>query len=374
VLETPDALLTAAAWVDPPASAAPPPTGGARAPGKTWGERLVSARKKPAKACDPCPGIENAPLPRELAKTSLPPYVIETPDILLIDAVRVVPRPPYRIEPLDALLVQVTDGLPNEPPLAAAVTVEPDGTVNLGPTYGSFLVADKTLEEARQAIEQQLRQTFTKVRVGVSLAQTRAAQQIRGEHLVRPDGTVALGVYGSVHVSGRTLDEAKAAIEAHLANFLLRPEVSVDVFSYNSKVYYVITDGGGYGEQVYRLPSTGNETVLDAIGQILGLPAVASKRRIWVARPSPDCAGCDLILPVNWRALTQCGKTATNYQIFPGDRIYVQAQPLITADAVLARVLAPVERILGVTLLGASTVQSIQTVGQGGGVGGIGGF
>src|SRR5262245_28219671 len=48
---------------------------------------------------------EDAPLPRELAKTSLPPYVVETPDILLIDAVRIVPRPPYRVQPLDSLLV-----------------------------------------------------------------------------------------------------------------------------------------------------------------------------------------------------------------------------------------------------------------------------
>src|SRR5262245_63615217 len=33
-------------------------------------------------------------------------------------------------------------------------------------------------------------------------------QPIQGQFLVRPDGTVGLGVYGSVHVTGLTCDEA----------------------------------------------------------------------------------------------------------------------------------------------------------------------
>ena len=38
----------------------------------------------------------------------------------------------------------------------------------------------------------------------------------------------------------------------------------MDVQGFNSKLYYVILDGGGAGQQVVRLPVTGNETVLDA--------------------------------------------------------------------------------------------------------------
>src|SRR5437867_11786764 len=45
-------------------------------------------------------------VPRELAMTSLPPHRVAPPDILLIDALRLVPRPPYHIEPLDSILVQ----------------------------------------------------------------------------------------------------------------------------------------------------------------------------------------------------------------------------------------------------------------------------
>ncbi|HMC90779.1 MAG TPA: hypothetical protein VKI17_14575, partial [Gemmataceae bacterium] len=48
-------------------------------------------------------------VPRELAKVTLPTYVIEPPDILLLDAQRLVPVPPYRIAPLDILYVEVTN-------------------------------------------------------------------------------------------------------------------------------------------------------------------------------------------------------------------------------------------------------------------------
>jgi polysaccharide export outer membrane protein len=301
-----------------------------------------------------------AEVPRELAKVPLPDYVIEPPDILLIDAVRVVPRPPYRIEPLDALAIQVTETLPQQP-IAGIYTVEPDGTVNLGFTYGAVSVVDLTVVQAKAALEKHLMQLLVPgYQVTVGLAESRGRQQIRGEHLVRQDGKVNLGTYGSVAVAGLTLAEAKAAVELHLSRFLLKPEVSIDVAGFNSKVYYVITDNAGAGEQVTRVPITGYETVLDAVSQINGLPPVASKSKIWVARPSPDDAVSHQILPVNWVAITQSAKTATNYQLLPGDRIYVKAQPLVTFDNYLAKVISPVERVFGITLLGNATVRSLK--------------
>jgi polysaccharide export outer membrane protein len=288
-----------------------------------------------------------------------PTYVVESPDILLIDAVRIVPKPPYRIAPLDSIVIQVLN-VPPEEPISGLYPIGPDGLVNLGFSYGSVQVAGMTLEEARNAIEAHLKQTNLKnPQVRVAVGQIGGIQQIRGEHLVRPDGTVSLGKYGSVPVSGLTLDEAKQVIEAHLSAYIESPEVSVDVAAYNSKTYYVVTDGGGYGEQVYRFPSTGKETVLDALSQIYGLPVVASKRRIWLVRPTPREQGCYEVMPVDWMAITRLGATATNYEVLPGDRIFVEAIPIITLDTALARIFSPIERIFGVTLLGSATVHSV---------------
>jgi polysaccharide export outer membrane protein len=315
----------------------------------------------------------NTAVPRELDKVTQPPYTVAPSDILLIEAVRVVPLPPYRLGPLDTVIISVTGDIPE--PINGPYSVDADGTINLGPSYGTVSVDGLTLEEARKAIEDMLKKTFKNLAVHMVLYQVRAMQQINGDHLVRPDGTIGLGTYGGVFVAGMTLEQAKGAIEQHLSKYLQRPEISVDVFAYNSKAYYIVMDGGGYGEQVYRLPSTGNETVLDALANVNGLPVAADKKRIWVSRPAPADAGCLQVLPVDWNAIVRGAATATNYQIMPGDRIYVEADPILTFDSRLARLLEPVQRVFGATLLGSSVVHSIAiplgqfTSGVGGGTG-----
>ena len=241
------------------------------------------------------------PVPRELCKVVLPTYVIEPPDILVIDAIHVVPRPPYHLRTSDVLAVQV-QGVPPDMPIAGLYNVEPGGLVRLGTGYGAVRVAGMTVEEAETAIREYLQQFVKKPIVTVSLADLAAKQQIGGQHLVGPDGMVTLGSYGSVQVVGMTVMQAKAAVEQYLSQFLDSPEVSLDIFAYNSKMYYIVTQGAGLGDAVYRFPITGNETVLDAIANINGLNFNCSKH-IWVARPT-DVPGKVQVLPVDWDAIT----------------------------------------------------------------------
>jgi polysaccharide biosynthesis/export protein len=141
--------------------------------------------------------------------------------------------------------------------------------------------------------------------------------------------------------------------------------MSVDVLAYNSKTFYIITDGGGQGQQVISLPVTGNDTVLNAMAKINGLPAVSSKYRIWVARVNGP-GHAETILPVDWVGITERGAAASNWQIMPGDRIFVHSDPWIRASTAIAKVLAPFERIMGVVLLGSQTVNSIKSGSVGG--------
>jgi polysaccharide export outer membrane protein len=320
------------------------------------------------KHSDAMQALPDFEVPKELNKVTMPPYTVEAPDILRIDAQRLIPLPPYKLEPLDVLYLYAPEA-PEKAPINGLYPIDPDGTINLGPDYGGqFKVIDATAQEIERALAKHLIRFLKNPAVSVSLAQSKGVQQVRGEHLVRPDGTVGLGSYGSVYVAGMTIPQVKAAIEQALAQKLYRPEVSVDIGAFNSKYYYVITDFAGSGEQVVRLPITGNETVLDGISQIGGLSAVSSKK-VWIARPAP--AGCtqDQILPVDWRGITRRGQSRTNYQILPGDRVFIMGNPLNKFDSQLARVLNPVERMFGTTLLGYSTIRATQTGSVGGGVG-----
>ena len=303
-----------------------------------------------------CP-VDSEKMPaKELAKITLPPYVIEPPDILLIDALRVVPKPPFRIQSFDTLQV-IVEGTLLEQPINGLYVVEPGGMLDLGPSYGKVMVGGQSLEEAQDAVFRHLKRTLREPQVSLTLAQAAGQQQVSGEHLVGPDGTINLGTYGSVYVTGQTLEQAKAAIEQQLSKHLDAPLVSVDVFSYNSKVYYVITEGAGSGDNVGRFPITGNETVLDAVAGINGLSRLSSKD-IWVARPAPSGVGCDQVLPVDIVAIMKGGSTATNYQLMPGDRVFIAQDPMIAFGSVVGKVTEPFERIFGFALLGVQTVQT----------------
>ena len=67
----------------------------------------------------------------------------------------------------------------------------------------------------------------------------------------------------------------------------------------------------------------------------------------------------DQILPVDYVATTQQGVTLTNYQILPGDRLYVKAEKIFAVDGFLQKFITPLERVLGVTLLGSSAYNSV---------------
>ncbi len=330
--------------------------------GLCWGIagcRAVDYYDQTLEMAAPSPAVEP---PRELAKMSLPAYRIEPPDILRLEMLKMVPLPPYRLEAYDVLQISVMGTLLDQP-INGYYLVEAEGTINLGPAYGSVRVVGMTIDEATRAIDAHLRQILKAPEVSVQLARSSGLQMINNTYLVGPDGTINLGQYGTVHVAGKTVTEAKLAIERHLSQFLDSPKVSLDVAAYNSKVYYIITQGTGADDNVVRVPITGNETVLDAISQVRGISQVSSKR-IWIARPSPAGTGCEQVLPVNWNAITRGGNTATNYQIFPGDRVFIANDQTIAITSYLGKIIGPIERVTGFASLGTSTIRNFQTLGR----------
>ena len=146
-----------------------------------------------------------------------------------------------------------------------------------------------------------------------------------GHHCVGPDGRVNLGGLGSVYVAGMTIDEARTAIEKAAATSIESPQVIVDVDAVKSKLYYVIQESNN-GDTVVSVPITGNETVLDAIAQIGGLNA-AGLTLVYIVRQPLSGLVSPATIPVEWSKIARGESETTNYQLLPGDRLFISTRP-----------------------------------------------
>ena len=305
------------------------------------------------------PGMEP---PREKSLVTLPAYRIAPPDMVHIEMLKQVPLPPYRAQAYDVLRITVIGTLLDQP-INNYYLIENEGTVNLGPAYGTVRVAGMTIEETRETIQKHLLQQLQRPEVSVQLARASGTQPITADYLVAPDGTVNLRRYGAVHLAGKTVAEAKKVLEEHLAQFFDSPDVSINVLTFNSKVYYIITEGANLGDSVVRVPITGKEVVLDAMSNVGGLSEVSSKE-IWVARPAPGGFGSEQILPIDYDGITRGASAATNYQLMPGDRVYVCENEVVAFTNLVDIVLAPFQRVVGFTSLGTSMIKNLAQLGR----------
>ncbi len=175
--------------------------------------------------------IANTNIPKELQKVSMPDYVLEAPDLLL---------------------VEVLEALPGRP-ISGERLIRPDGKITLG-FYGEVYVAGLTLTEAKEKIVLHLRKYLTDQALGLVDIDPETGEP-------------------KLDKSGKpVLIEPKDSIT-----------VFIDVTAYNSKYYYVLGDVLITG----RLSITGNETVLDALQFAGGLTPTAAPQNIRLVRPAP---------------------------------------------------------------------------------------
>ena len=234
--------------------------------------------------------IANSNIPNEFKKVSMPDYVVEPPDLIL---------------------VELLEGLPGRP-ISGERLVRPDGKISLG-WYGDVYVAGLTVPEVKEKIVLHLRKYLHDEQLGLIKADEETAEWIRDDK------------GEAIRIEPRDSDR-----------------VFVDVTAYNSKNYYILGDVAVPG----KLPITGNETVLDAINYANGLMPTAAPQNIRLVRPAPPGACCEQILPVNLAAITSGGDPTTNYQLMPGDRIVVYRDPIVRLTVFIDRLAAPFQTVV----------------------------
>ena len=248
--------------------------------------------------------IANSNIPSEFKKVSMPDYVVEPPDLVL---------------------VEVLEALPGRP-ISGERLVRPDGKISLG-FYGDVYVAGLTIQEMKEKVVLHLRKFLTDEVLG----------------LVEIDPETGAG---KTDAAGKVV-----TIEPKDSD-----RVFVDVTAYNSKNYYVLGDVAAPG----RLPITGNETVLDALQFAGGLIPTAAPTNIRLVRPAPPGACCEQTLPVNLAAIMSAGDSTTNYQLMPGDRIVVYRDPIVRATIFVDRLAAPFQTVLNTILQYSFTARSLE--------------
>jgi protein involved in polysaccharide export with SLBB domain len=142
---------------------------------------------------------------------------------------------------------------------------------------------------------------------------------------VQPDGTIDLGVYGRPVAAGKTLAEVEALVRERV-NAKEKKEIAITVrlLARPGEVFYVLGEVNAPGS----FPITGNDTVLSAITQAGGPTRKASYENIVLSRPTPP-DGCRVVYPVCYTNIVQLGDTTTNYQLLPGDRIFVASKGML---------------------------------------------
>jgi polysaccharide export outer membrane protein len=146
--------------------------------------------------------------------------------------------------------------------------------------------------------------------------------------IVQTDGNIDLGFAGRVYLAGLTLEEAELKVAQHLAKIAGEKKVTDPIQvslrlenGRDSKRYYVL----GVVTTQNSFPITGNETVVDGI-LAAGLRSNSLPEKAYLVRPHA-LGGPDLVYKIDWCGITQRGDTLTNYQLLPGDRIYVPGGP-----------------------------------------------
>jgi polysaccharide biosynthesis/export protein len=249
--------------------------------------------------------IASSHIPREFDKVSMPDYVLEAPDLII---------------------VEVLDALPGRP-ISGERLVRPDGKISLG-FYGDVYVAGLTMPEVKEKIILHLRKFLTDEALG----------------LVEIDPNTDMPIIDPATKKPKLVDPKDS------------PMVFVDVTAYNSKNYYVLGDVLVTG----KMPITGNETVLDALQHAGGLMPTAAPQNIRLVRPAPPGACCEQVLPVNLAAITSGGDPTTNYQLMPGDRLIVYRDPIVRLTIFIDRLAAPFQTVLGTMLQESFTVRAVK--------------
>lgn len=129
---------------------------------------------------------------------------------------------------------------------------------------------------------------------------------------IKEDGNVHLPVLGNIPAAGKTLIEFETLLKERVANFVGRPEVSVEILKYRSKQFYVLGQVTAPG--VFAVD--GRTSLLQGLSNAGGLLPNANLSRSFLVRNGK-------LMPVDLMGLVEGGDIRQNVYMRDGDLVFV---------------------------------------------------
>ncbi len=173
--------------------------------------------------------------------------------------------------------------------------------------------------------------------------------EFSGKYTVTAEGKIEYKFIGDVFVGGLTKVQLQERLTSILSEYIIEPEVNVQILEYLSKVYYVIGEVNRPGKFYMK----GNTIpVLEAITQA-GLPNHASSTRK-CRLISPSNNGKTKIVYVNVYDLLYGGNLRCNLEMKPGDILYVPSTLIAKVIQIVRPVTDTVSSAAGSAAAGAA--------------------
>lgn len=133
------------------------------------------------------------------------------------------------------------------------------------------------------------------------------------------DGNIAFPLLGKAKIGGETVQEATATMESLLQEYLIKPQVSLEIVSYSKQHFTILGQINKPG--TFDMPDESSVNLLEAIGMAGGYTKIANPGKITVRR---ILDGKESIISVDGkRLLKQKYASEPIFQVMPGDTIVV---------------------------------------------------
>ena len=148
--------------------------------------------------------------------------------------------------------------------------------------------------------------------------------------IVRPDGRVSFPLVGEIHVTGMTVAEFTEVLRMGLSQYIIQPDVSVNIVQLGGVRVYVFGEVARPG--AYEL--TKENRIIDAIGAAGSFTWDTAKKKIFLIHPAQK----DKPIAINLNKMLQTGDMTENYEMHEGDILYLTKNDRL----VFSRDIAPI--------------------------------